>query len=98
MSLALTTCIACLPPRTSSGSPDTPQISEAAALDAGQELLRGRCWSDAEWRVIWWAKRHSWVVWCTMEDDEAYAECSARVDARSGEVKLTRMCSSTSWD
>ena len=89
---------ACLPPSQDTAEPpDDRAISEQRALELGMEALRSRCWSSARWRTIWWDKRERWVVWCRMEDDEAFAECSAHVDAQTGEVKIQRLCTSTSW-
>ncbi|MCB9750658.1 MAG: hypothetical protein H6713_11795 [Myxococcales bacterium] len=89
---------ACQPPLSSSRPPPAElAISRERALELGAQALASRCWSNANWRVVWWERRASWAVWCRMEDDEAYAECSARVDADTGAVTISRLCTSTSW-
>ncbi len=89
---------ACLPPtRDSTEPPRDLEISKQRALELGRQAMRARCWASASWRVVWWDERELWAVWCRMEDEESFAECSARVDAHSGEVKVERLCTSTSW-
>ncbi len=95
---AALTAGACLPPsRHSTEPPAGLEVSRERALELGKQAMRSKCWPSARWRVVWWDEREQWGVWCRMEDEESFAECSARVDAHSGDVKVERLCTSTSW-